>query len=68
MRTFIVFVIILQFDLGWNIRGYDWGCRGDYTECCALAVDICLIHDVICTCCNLYYFCGGELCIPDPGC
>ncbi|XP_072032675.1 uncharacterized protein [Amphiura filiformis] len=57
-----------KFDLGWNILGSDWGCCGDYPDCCYLAENTCLIHDAVCTCCTFTYFCVAEFCVPDPWC
>lgn len=45
---------------GWNLKGSDWGCCGNYPGCCMFASFICYIHDALCKCCDV----GGNFCGP----
>jgi len=56
-----------RFDSGWNIRGSDYGCCGNYEGCCTFASDACYTHDHQCRCCDLSWYCLSG-CVPDPSC
>ena len=54
---------------GWNLRGSDWGCCGNYDGCCTYASFLCYIHDALCRCCDVgdKNFCGPK-CKPEADC
>ncbi|XP_013406099.1 uncharacterized protein LOC106170673 [Lingula anatina] len=52
---------------GWNIRGSDRGCCGNYSGCCKHASDACYVHDYTCRCCIPSVYCGPQ-CQEEPGC
>ena len=54
---------------GWNLRGSDWGCCGNYDGCCTYASLLCYIHDALCRCCDVgdRNFCGPR-CKPEVDC
>ncbi|KAH3748751.1 uncharacterized protein LOC127848926 [Dreissena polymorpha] len=52
---------------GWNMRGTEWGCCGNYDGCCTYASLICLFHDAACRCCAGKELCGPK-CKPDSDC
>lgn len=41
-------------------QGTAWGCCGNYSGCCWLWGDICLIHDLTCIGCTPSWYCGPQ--------
>ncbi|XP_045181519.2 uncharacterized protein LOC123540502 [Mercenaria mercenaria] len=53
---------------GWNLKGSEWGCCGNYAGCCTYASFVCYIHDALCKCCDVGVNFCGPTCKPELDC